>query len=62
MEKKVTFQVSLQEANLIFQALGKLPFENVYELIGKLNDQANEQLRPSKEENVMPLYMSSKQQ
>ncbi|MCU0438915.1 MAG: hypothetical protein MUC49_13530 [Raineya sp.] len=42
---QVVFQLTLEEANLIFKALGKLPFEQVYELIGKLNQQANEQLK-----------------
>jgi hypothetical protein len=40
----VTFTLSLEEANKIFKALSNLPFGEVYELIGKLNDQANEQL------------------
>ena len=35
--------VSMKEAKLIFKALGKLPFEEVYELIGSLNAQINEQ-------------------
>lgn len=41
----VHFQVSLDEANLIFKALGQMPFSEVYELIGKLNEQANQQLQ-----------------
>ncbi|NJL14413.1 MAG: hypothetical protein HC913_16325 [Microscillaceae bacterium] len=41
---KITFEVSLEEANLIFKALGRMPFAEVYELIGKLNAQANTQL------------------
>jgi hypothetical protein len=44
VEVKIVFQLTLEDANLIFKALGKLPFEQVYELIGKLNQQANEQL------------------
>ena len=44
-EKKIIFEIGLEEANLIFKALGKLPFVEVYELIGKLNDQANGQLQ-----------------
>lgn len=40
----VTFTISLEEANKIFKALGNLPFVEVYELIGKLNEQANRQL------------------
>ena len=35
--------VRMNEAKLIFKALGKLPFEEVYELIGSLNAQINEQ-------------------
>ena len=42
--KTVTFTVTIDEANLLFKSLGKLPFEQVYALIGKLNEQANQQL------------------
>jgi len=45
--KKVNFTVSIEEASTIFKALGKLPFAEVYELIGKLNEQANDQLSQS---------------
>ena len=41
---QVTFTLTLDEANKIFKALGALPFSEVYELIGKLNEQANQQL------------------
>jgi hypothetical protein len=41
---EVVFSVTLEEANTIFKALGSLPFSEVYELIGKLNEQANQQL------------------
>ncbi|GAB4396891.1 MAG: hypothetical protein OHK0053_12020 [Microscillaceae bacterium] len=44
---KVCFEVSIEEANLIFKALGRMPFAEVYELIGKLNAQANAQLSPA---------------
>ncbi|MFN6944059.1 MAG: hypothetical protein ACK4ND_03860 [Cytophagaceae bacterium] len=40
----INFKISVKEANIIFKALGNLPFSEVYELIGKLNDQANAQL------------------
>jgi len=48
--KKIQLTVSVEEGNLIFKGLSKLPFEEVYELIGKLNDQANQQLKESTEE------------
>ncbi|GAB4477594.1 MAG: hypothetical protein OHK0057_27480 [Thermoflexibacter sp.] len=43
-QKKITFTVNIDQANKIFRGLGKLPFEEVYELIGMLNEQANQQL------------------
>ena len=43
--KNLTLRVSLDEANLIMKALGEMPFKDVYELIGKLNSQANNQLK-----------------
>lgn len=49
--KTIFLQVTVDEAALIFKALGKLPFESVYELIGKLNEQANEQLQESETVN-----------
>ncbi|MTI19859.1 hypothetical protein E1176_02370 [Fulvivirga sp. RKSG066] len=42
--KKIKFEITVEEGNLIFKGLSKLPFEEVYELIGKLNEQANRQL------------------
>jgi hypothetical protein len=42
--KTVTFTITIDEANLIFKSLGKMPFDQVYTLIGKLNEQANQQL------------------
>jgi hypothetical protein len=47
-DSKIHFEVSIEEANKIFKALGNLPFVEVYELIGKLNDQANNQLTGGK--------------
>ena len=50
MEKdiEVQFNLTLEEANQIFKALGKQPFNEVFELIGKLNEQANAQLSTNK--------------
>jgi hypothetical protein len=39
-----TFELTLDEANLILAALGKAPFEQVAGLIGKLREQAQPQL------------------
>lgn len=49
--KELDFSLTLEEVNLILKALGKMPFVDVYEVIGKLNKQANEQLKKTNIEN-----------
>ena len=41
---EVTFRVTAEEASLILEALGSLRFSLVYQLIGKLQTQARDQL------------------
>jgi hypothetical protein len=67
--KQLNFTITLEEANKIFKALGKEPFQEVYELIGKLNEQANDQLNPEalsisqdKKENYLEMRKSRKAQ
>ena len=38
------FELTLDEANLVLAALGKAPFDQVANLIGKLKEQAQPQL------------------
>lgn len=46
MENKIKFDnLSIDEANLVFLALSKLPFEAVAGLFGKLQQQAQAQLQ-----------------
>lgn len=42
----VQLTVSVEETNLILEALGNLPFARVYRLIGRLQAQATSQLEP----------------
>ena len=42
----LTIQLNLLEGNLLLEALAELPFKSVFELIGKLNQQANESFTP----------------
>ncbi len=42
--KEIEFKVTIDEANLILEALGNLPFAKVYALVGKLQTQASAQL------------------
>jgi len=43
--KEFNLQISIDEANLILEALGSLPFVQVYALIGKIQAQAGEQIQ-----------------
>jgi hypothetical protein len=45
--KTISLNVSIEEANLILEALGNLPFTRVYALIGKIQEQAAQQLNSS---------------
>ena len=42
--KEINLTVSIDEANVILEALGQLPFAKVYTLVGKLQEQARRQL------------------
>ena len=42
--KDINLQITVEEANLLMEALGNLPFVKVYALIGKLQEQAGQQL------------------
>jgi hypothetical protein len=42
---EIDLHISIDEANLILEALGNLPFVKVFALIGKLQEQASQQLR-----------------
>jgi len=43
--KNIDLQLSIEEANLILEALGSLPFSKVYALIAKIQQQASQQLQ-----------------
>lgn len=45
MEQGINLTLTIEEVNLIFKALGDQPFKEVFELVGKINAQANAQLR-----------------
>lgn len=45
--KEIHLRLTVDEVNVIFEALGEQPFSKVFELIGKINDQANDQLDDS---------------
>lgn len=41
--KQIRLDLSFEEVNTILKALGNLPFNEVYDLIGKIHEQANQQ-------------------
>jgi hypothetical protein len=57
----IQLTISLEEANLILDALGQQPFRSVYELIGKIQQQANEQLADDEAGNSEPSSENSPQ-
>ena len=42
--KDISLTLTIEEANLILEALGNLPFARVFALIGKIQEQARQQL------------------
>lgn len=42
--KKISLTLTIDETNLILEALGALPFVRVFALIGQLQEQARQQL------------------
>lgn len=42
--QKIRIELTLDQINLIIKALGNMPFKEVFELIGEINAQANQQL------------------
>ena len=53
MEQKIKFDLTIDEANLVLASLAKMPFEQVFNLIGKLKQQADEQMNNTP--RTMPL-------
>lgn len=41
--KTIQLELNFEEVNIILKALGNLPFNEVYDLIGKIHEQANTQ-------------------
>ncbi|MDH3915000.1 MAG: hypothetical protein OEU49_06150 [Chromatiales bacterium] len=43
--REINLQVTIDEANLILEGLGQMPFARVYALVAKLQEQAAQQLK-----------------
>lgn len=49
-DKEITLVLTLNDANLILAALGKLPFEAVADLVQKVRDQGQAQITEAPQE------------
>jgi hypothetical protein len=45
--QEIQLKVSLEEANVLLEALGELPFKKVFGLVGKIQQQASAQINPA---------------
>ncbi|GAA1893283.1 hypothetical protein [Actinomadura bangladeshensis] len=52
---QITLTLSLQETNLILEALGDLPYARVYELVNAIHRQTLTQVEPAAEPVVAPV-------
>lgn len=50
-DKEIKLELSFEEVNLVLKGLGFLPFKDVFELVGKIHEQANEQFRQEPKAN-----------
>ncbi|MEW9552240.1 hypothetical protein [Nonomuraea sp. NPDC050783] len=46
-QQQISLSLTVAEANAVLDALGRLPYVQVYELIGTIQEQAQTQLRPN---------------
>ena len=55
--QQVKLELSIEDVNMILEALGNLPFARVYALVGKVQEQAAQQIkseRASKQDAASP--------
>lgn len=45
--EKINLRLTIEETNMVLEALGNLPFSRVYNLIGKIQEQAEQQIGAS---------------
>ena len=51
---KIKLDLSIDEANLVLEGLGNLPFAKVFALIAKIQEQASQQLNGEMVQNEVP--------
>lgn len=53
--QEIQLTLSLGEVNQILDALGNIPYRQIYQLIGKIQRQAEDQLQPTANSNSIPV-------
>lgn len=53
--KTINLELTVEEANYVLFALSKMPFDQVFNLIGKVKQQAEQQVNNSQEMRTMSL-------
>jgi len=56
-ERILSIHLTLEEGNLLLEALAEFPFKTVFELIGQLNQQANESFADGDAENQRQKFL-----
>ena len=51
---ELKIMLTLDETNLMLEALGELPFARVHQLIAKIQQQAHSQLQTTQEQPTLP--------
>jgi len=60
-DKVINLALSVDQTNLVLEALGQLPFVKVYDLIASLQNQAKQQLQtpPAAEPSAVPTIVEA---
>ena len=45
--QEIKLSLAIDDVNMILEGLGTLPFAKVYALVGKIQEQASEQIKPA---------------
>jgi hypothetical protein len=52
MEQIIKLELTLQDVNLILEALSNMPFKSVFQLVTKVQQQGENQLKPKENKEV----------
>ncbi|SEM90370.1 hypothetical protein SAMN05216325_10421 [Nitrosomonas marina] len=61
-DRIVSVKITMEEGNLILTALAECPFKTVFELIGKLNQQAHHQFAEATDKTAQKPFMFTEQE